>query len=461
MLILLSLVGAAGAATAEDVAEAMGVPEGDLLAAELDVFDADRSVAVMDALGILDPTEGESLAWLFTGDTASWPTTGRDTDLGAGGQADDLVTLTLTLQVPDGVSSLFYEFFFLSAEYPAFVGSTYNDRFLCEIDSGAYSGNAAVDRAGNAMSVNSNLFTVTLASDLQGTGFDLNGRGGGTGWLLNAVPVVPGEVVNVSFTVYDEADGVYDSGVLLDNFYWSDFEISYPVIVEPIEIFYHWPKRDTLAGGEVVTIWGDKFSELCRVSIGGVEAETAFIDDEIITAVVPPASAVGPVDASVDCAGDVEVILDAITYYQGADTRAAPPIISGVAPAELDVAGGQSVTITGEAFEEGLSATLDGEALSVTRVDEATLTFTAPAHAAGLVDLAVLNPSGLSDTRYGALYYSEEPRYEVPVEDTGGDGGEAPAADTGEEGEGKGCATAPGVAGLAWLLALVAARRRT
>ena len=72
---------------------------------------------------------------------------------------------------------------------------------------------------------------------LQGTGFDIakppslpGGKcccgqndlaGGGTGWLKASGNVVPGEIIELRFVIWDTSDAYFDSVVLLDNFKWS------------------------------------------------------------------------------------------------------------------------------------------------------------------------------------------------------------------------------------------------
>jgi hypothetical protein len=48
-----------------------------------------------------------------------------------------------------------------------------------------------------------------------------NLAGGGTDWLVIRGNVVPGEIIELRFALWDTADGIYDSVVLLDNFAWS------------------------------------------------------------------------------------------------------------------------------------------------------------------------------------------------------------------------------------------------
>jgi len=463
VLLLILTSTAALAATAEELADAMAIPAADTVALELISVD-DRATAAMEAFGVLRPVEGKTMGFIFTGAVGA---TSWDTDLGAGGAAEDLVTFSMTMQVPEDANSLFYEFYFLSAEYPDFVGSDFNDKFEANVTGSAWTGNAAVDRAGNVISVNSGLIIVTDPADLNGINFG-DGRGGGTGWLLNAIPVTAGEEVTLELTVYDEGDGIYDSGALLDNFRWSDQVIDYPVIVEPIAVAYVWPKRSPPEGGELISFYGEKFNELCRVAFDGEFVETDFIDDENLTAVTP-AHEPGAVDITLDCAGDAAVLTDGMYYYEVLDEGSVPPIIDAVTPSEVDIAGGSTVIVTGSQLVEGSVLTFDGAPMDFTRVSDEELSFVAPAHDAGLVDLSVETPDGLNDTRYGALLYREAVAY-VGGDDTGGggdDGGTSDGGDGDGESDEKGCSAAAsgssapgGLAGLMVLAGLAVATRR-
>jgi len=45
--------------------------------------------------------------------------------------------------------------------------------------------------------------------------------GGGTAWLINEAPVVPGETIDLEFIIADAGDSNVDSTVLLDYFRWG------------------------------------------------------------------------------------------------------------------------------------------------------------------------------------------------------------------------------------------------
>ena len=66
------------------------------------------------------------------------------------------------------------------------------------------------------------------ADELAGTGYDLYRKGvpgerigGATGWLTTTAPVSPGEIITLTFMIFDSGDRLWDSIVLIDNFKWQ------------------------------------------------------------------------------------------------------------------------------------------------------------------------------------------------------------------------------------------------
>ncbi|MBM4359217.1 MAG: hypothetical protein FJ096_14025 [Deltaproteobacteria bacterium] len=190
--------------------------------------------------------------------------------------AHDPVQLKLRVRVPTNARSFQVSAFHLSADYPEWVCSPYNDYFLALLDSTwkAAAGQSPnpVDRnlASRTMGGVTQLFGPNLAlgntglfrecqnattgcahpslpgsssgctgtSLLAGTGFDVvdappqsagdpsscsgtSFAGGGTGWNVLRGNVLPGETVELRFVMWDVGDGFYDSLVLLDDFRWS------------------------------------------------------------------------------------------------------------------------------------------------------------------------------------------------------------------------------------------------
>jgi len=147
------------------------------------------------------------------------------------GSANDYTEWKLVLKVPSNVQAFSFDFNFMSAEYPVYVGSAYNDKFMAVLTSKNFNGNISFDSKGSCISINNALFQVCdpkafNAKSLCKQGPDsLTGTGyqkghGGTGWLTTTSPVTPGETITLKFMVFDESDRILDSVVLIDDFRW-------------------------------------------------------------------------------------------------------------------------------------------------------------------------------------------------------------------------------------------------
>ncbi|HEV8658595.1 MAG TPA: IPT/TIG domain-containing protein [Thermoanaerobaculia bacterium] len=86
------------------------------------------------------------------------------------------------------------------------------------------------------------------------------------------------------------------------------------------------------------------------------------------------------------------------------------PVVSSVSPNSGNIGGNSPVTITGTGFQTGATVTFgDTAATSVTVVSATTITATAPAHAAGAVDVVVTNPDFQSALLAGGYTYTNAP----------------------------------------------------
>ena len=180
----------------------------------------------------------------------------------------DSVHLHLKIRAPKNARGFSFDFRFLSREYPMYVCTDYNDLFVTLLtdESGkplegvAADGNISFDKSGNPVSVNNAFFTTCVNPSCNATscaaimscdpekktcgtgcvdgadelaayyeyyyksGFyppHLKSRGGGTAWLTTQAPVIPGEIFNLDFYIWDTGDAAYDSSVILDNFQWK------------------------------------------------------------------------------------------------------------------------------------------------------------------------------------------------------------------------------------------------
>ena len=90
------------------------------------------------SLGVITPIAGSRFLAMSSGVAGtSSPEVG--TDFPPGGAAGDAAELRITLTVPDGVQRLEFFYRFMSAEYPEWVGSSFNDDFTVRIISGGIS----------------------------------------------------------------------------------------------------------------------------------------------------------------------------------------------------------------------------------------------------------------------------------------------------------------------------------
>jgi hypothetical protein len=444
-VITLVALNAALAADPLDLADALDIDPADLSAATV----AGDAVAseVLGGLGVIVPHQGADMAALSTGTVGGRPQPGDD--LGPIGPAGDHAVLHLELAVPSTAHSFRLDFDFLSAEYPEFVGSSFNDRFSVLVSGAAWSGNAAIDAQGNPININSVLFTVTRRADLDGTGFE--GVGGATGWLTVVVPVTPGDHVTVDLDVKDVSDGTYDSTVLLDGFEWSSSGLNEPVVLEDIHVDWLTPKRGPVDGSVQTTIVGSKFGYGCTASFDGFEAATELVDPEHLLATPPPHGA-GLVDVEVACPAVSDVLVGGWTYF---DTPAGnvPPRLDAITPFQVPLAGGLWVTAAGDGFTERATVTVDGVDVPANVLSPTAIELEAPPHAAGLADVVITNRDGLETALPGGLFYVDTPAW--PPVDT--------AMDTAPPGDfsGGGCASAPasGLLALPWLLLAVRRRR--
>ncbi len=182
-----------------------------------------------------------------------------------GAQANDPVMLTLRIKVPTNALSFKLSTNFFSAEFPEYTCTQFNDFFVVLLDS-TYDGmpknpldkNLAffqpmgtMDKVPVGVNLaygNTGLFTqcqngntgcsggpagtintCVSTAHLIGTGLDDPGiacgastmTGGGTGWLVTAGNVVPGEIITLRIAIWDTSDSAWDSMAIIDGFAWS------------------------------------------------------------------------------------------------------------------------------------------------------------------------------------------------------------------------------------------------
>jgi hypothetical protein len=220
----------------------------------------------------------------------------------------------VTFKAPANVHSVKFDFNFMSAEYPEFVGSSYNDEFWVKQESPSHSyDNIVHDSSNKPININSVFFNEPC-TQLTGTGFNFSKSdvnqgpatsasdcdAGGTGILTTQSPVEPNETVTLTFYVQDRGDGIYDSAVMVDNLTLSPDSVTTPNTGGQVQVTCIYPNKGPIAGGTEVEIYGTGFVNVQSVYFGTVPATSYnVISDTLIKATAPSVSLPGAVDVKV------------------------------------------------------------------------------------------------------------------------------------------------------------------
>ena len=416
-LVVLLLSPPALAATPAELVFAMDVDPTALIASSITTVHplyGGSNPAMFDVrteLGLILPYGPPTMALLATANANALC---EDYDFPPGGDGGDRATLSFALDVPDTAHSYAFNFYFLSREYPEWVGDIYNDEFQVEADYGLGPQQIVFDAFGNPVSVNSTLFAVVDPAQLVCSCFDDNG---GTGWTQTVAPVEPGSVLELTFTIFDRGDGVYASAVLLDNFRFSDDEVEGPTTETPapdgpLRLSFLSPKEGDAAGGYEVRVTGRGFTADTALFIDGVAVPEDDVSiaasGEVILIASMPAHDDGEVDIRVDRGEETMALASGFTYWDPTGGER-PPHIVGVSPSEAWTGGGSELLVRGEDIhpdgtvvflaldDEGvLVGSTDADAVEAREIEPGVteLFVTAPMHREGWADLLVVNPSG-------------------------------------------------------------------
>jgi hypothetical protein len=196
--------------------------------------------------------------------------------------------------------------------------------------------------------------------------------------------------VNVVVTNPDTQTGTQING-------FTYFILPPPVVLSCL------PASGSTLGGQAVTINGTLFVSGCTASFGGsVASNVVFVGSNQIIATTT-GHAAGTVSVAV-----TNPDTQSSTLANGY-TYAVPPAITTVAPASGTTAGGQTITINGTNFRAGITATIDGIPVAVTRVSTAQILATTPPHADGPVVITVSNTDYTSVTMSPGFTYDDVP----------------------------------------------------
>ncbi len=162
------------------------------------------------------------------------------------------------------------------------------------------------------------------------------------------------------------------------------------------------PRQVDTAGGDIVTVVGEGFASeldpIAEIRVGDTSASSFAVVDDRHIAVTVPAGTVGSVDVSVRRAsGAAASLSDGLAYIERlsiADVAGPGPEGAGTASGGT-IEGGETITLSGEGFLEGMTVTLGGlPCEDVVVSSTSSLSCTTPAGAAGAVDVVVTSPDG-------------------------------------------------------------------
>jgi hypothetical protein len=146
------------------------------------------------------------------------------------------------------------------------------------------------------------------------------------------------------------------------------------------------PASGPNGGGTLVTITGTNFEDVTAVHFGALHAQKFKVNSATSLTAVSPAGSVGAVDITVTTGGGTSAL-------SKADLFKFAPTVNGVSPNEGPAAGGTKVTISGTGFATAPGATVirfaTTKATAVSCSSSTSCEATAPAHAAGTVDVKV------------------------------------------------------------------------
>lgn len=218
-------------ATAQELVTALDVPSG--LVASAVLQGPDIATQVFNQWGTkLRPRRGGSFAVLSTGAIGITPEPG--TDMAPGGELGDDVTLRIELDIPRGFNRLSFDYNFLSAESPDFVGSAFNDTFTATLIPATGPAEQVV-----LASVNDSDFFDASDALADGTGFDIftpdpadvdDQFPGGlpdagiTNFQTHSFELPAAGRVSLVLNIRDLGDGILDSAVVIDNLRFSFME---------------------------------------------------------------------------------------------------------------------------------------------------------------------------------------------------------------------------------------------
>jgi N-acetylneuraminic acid mutarotase len=205
----------------------------------------------------------------------------------------------------------------------------------------------------------------------------------------------------------------YDTGVREDTGAGEDTGPSLPWIhvVQPP------PIEGSTMGGEPIAIFGEGFTSVIDVTIGGNSLTQMEITDTLITGLAPPGTEGEWAIVLLTPRSDYSVFAGKFIYKTPSDV-----VVVRITPTNGKLAGGDKASITGSGFLPGAAVTIGGNPATNLGITPTLVSFTIPAGTEGAKDVIVANPDGQKATLYRGYTYNPfpvikrvEPRYGGPL----------------------------------------------
>lgn len=164
------------------------------------------------------------------------------------------------------------------------------------------------------------------------------------------------------------------------------------------------PVRLPVDGNVEVSVYGHGFTSGTRVSFGGTTGLRHTLVDATHLRVLAPPHGAGSVEVRATTPDATASLEGAVTYYETVR-------IDRVRAASGPTQGGQSVTVSGAGFANGMTVEFGGRRANVATVSAsgAEATVMTPAHPEGIVDLRIETAQGDAALLQGAYYYGARP----------------------------------------------------
>ena len=252
-------------------------------------------------------------------------------------------------------------------------------------------GNSAVDFSGSVPAAYPEALTVTAMSDSDG---------------------LPGAVGGAPTCRSGELDDAYAS---FSNFAVAQTEMNHTIAGPGVCILSTWLSGgyNTISGTSMATPHLVGVVALCLGEVGASGPCTGLTPAQIILKLRSEAASHSNTNLGYGFTGDPNHPVSGayFGYLAWAGTAPPPapaPTATGVSPLSGTTLGGTAVTITGTGFAAGATVTFGGSALSgTTFVNSTTISGTTSAHAAGLVNVVVINADAQSGTCTGCYTYAD------------------------------------------------------